>query len=69
MLEEILVLLRESETVLKDSPVADQAAQDVRDVEAIAAKHAEAAAKDVQDWLIKRLHPLFGSHAEAQPVS
>ena len=56
--EEILALLREAATTLAGSPVAEQAANDVREVEAIAAKHAAAYAEDVKTWLINRLHPV-----------
>lgn len=57
MLEELLTLLREAATTLVESPVAAQAVQDVKDVEEIAAKHAAAAVKDAEQWLISRLHP------------
>jgi len=65
MLEEILTLLRESAKVVADSPVAEQALQDVKNVEEIAAKHAKAAEAEVVHWLVSRLHPT----TEAPPVA
>jgi hypothetical protein len=63
--EEILALLREAASTLVNSPVAAQAEADVKAVEETLAKHAAAAADEVKNWLIARLHPLFGSPAEA----
>lgn len=61
--EELLALLRGAAQELATGPVAEQAAQDVRELESIAAKHAEAYAAEAKQWLINRLHPVLGTPA------
>jgi hypothetical protein len=55
--EDWLPLLRSIAEAATGSPVAGDAAADVRAVEGLIAKFEQAKVAEFQDWLAKRLHP------------
>jgi hypothetical protein len=60
MLDVLLPLLRSMLAELKDTPAGAQIQADLASIEGIAAKHADALAADVAEWVKARLYAIGG---------
>ena len=60
MLDLLLPLLRSMLAELKDTPAGAQIQADLASLEGIAAKHADALAADVAEWVKARLYSIAG---------
>jgi hypothetical protein len=57
LIDVLLPAFREVATSLAGSQFADDALADVRNIEAIASRHATALESELTEWLTSRLHP------------
>jgi hypothetical protein len=68
LIDILLPVVRKVADNLAGSPLADAALADVREIEAVAARHVTALESELTAWLTARLHPESVPAAPADPA-